>query len=401
MLYSAIENIKRIINDSIAPEVVIDNVVEVLSGGANNNAAGIIISPINVEELRMLRDQQYVVKREAGLYPKNPAVNLQLSLLFSAHVSGYENDLRNLQEVISFFQRRTFLDGSQFPLFAAAHIERLTIDMVTLSMERLQQMWSMPGGKYYPSVLYKAGMVVIDSIEEQPVRPILELHTEYKPKAPKEIHAMEKSIHQYDKLFSILFSHLGFPASSAAYDTRIAIDQVMQIKPDRMTKGLFDQHDIRYRFHHDILTCFIRMAPDGKKAFYKLPKDRLVRFLLTASSGFLASITADTLSGRNQSHHVEIRLKTTKVSDTLRRQSLAAVQDQELERICYRGNDEQAGYWQSRPRLLTNIFGVIDITPSGIRGNRLYQNETQQIRYYTGSNRESHKHPYEIVLHPN
>ena len=182
MLYPAIENIQRVLNDNINPTVAIANVAEFVNGSDEQNDADIFISLVNIEEVRLARDQQYVVKVNGELLPKNPPVHFDLSLLFTAYGAGYENNIRNLQEVIAFFQKQSAFRASDFPALAADGIERLTMEMVTLGLEQLQQLWSMLGGKYQPSMLYKMRMLTIDSVQEHPVAPITQIQAHFKRK---------------------------------------------------------------------------------------------------------------------------------------------------------------------------------------------------------------------------
>ncbi|GGG77950.1 hypothetical protein GCM10007415_07430 [Parapedobacter pyrenivorans] len=182
MLYQAIENIQRALNDSITPTVAIGNVVDIVGGGDEQNDTNIIISLVNIEEVRLARDQQYVVKINDQLLPKHPPVHLDITLLFTAYGAGYENNIRNLQDVIAFFQRQPVFRSMEIAELAADGIDRLTVELVTLSLEQLQQLWSMLGGKYQPSILYKIRMLTIDSVQNRPVAPIKQIDTHFKRK---------------------------------------------------------------------------------------------------------------------------------------------------------------------------------------------------------------------------
>src|SRR5690606_22005734 len=107
MLYPAIENIQRVLNDNINPTAAIANVVELVNGNDEQHDADIFSSLVNIEEIRLARDQQYVVKVNGELLPKNPPVHFDLSLLFAAYGAGYEDNIRNLQEVMNFFQQQS------------------------------------------------------------------------------------------------------------------------------------------------------------------------------------------------------------------------------------------------------------------------------------------------------
>ncbi len=182
MLYPAIENIQRLLNEHIGATAAMANAAEMLNGGDEQQDADVIISLVNIEEVRLARDQQYVVKIDGELLPKNAPVHLDLSLLFVAHGTGYENNIRNLQEVIAFFQKQPVFRATDTPQLAADGIDRLTVEMVSLGLEQLQQLWSMLGGKYQPSVLYRVRMVTIDSVNDRPVAPIRQIQARFKRK---------------------------------------------------------------------------------------------------------------------------------------------------------------------------------------------------------------------------
>ncbi|WP_257670744.1 DUF4255 domain-containing protein [Parapedobacter tibetensis] len=182
MLYPAIENIQRVLNDNIDRTVTIANIAEIISDKVDITDVDVIISLVNIEEVRLARDHQYVVKIGDELLPKKPAVHLNLSLLFTAHGAGYEQDIRTLQEVVSFFQRKAVFDKTNTPTLIDDGLERLMMEMVTLNIEQLQQLWSMLGGRYQPSVLYKMRMVTIDSVETNPIAPIKQIEAYYKNK---------------------------------------------------------------------------------------------------------------------------------------------------------------------------------------------------------------------------
>lgn len=146
--------------------VELGNIGELISNSsANHNVTSdIVISLINIEEVRMTRDPLNYIKKDNGILFKNPAVHLYLTLLFtSVKDAGYGLSLQNLQKVIEFFQKKYVFDHSNTANLND-NIERLVLDMVSLNIEQLHQLWSMLGGKYHPSVVYRMNMVTIDSV---------------------------------------------------------------------------------------------------------------------------------------------------------------------------------------------------------------------------------------------
>jgi hypothetical protein len=111
---------------------------------------------------------------------KNPAVHLYLTLLFTSvrHQGGYGLALQSIQNTIAFFQRKYVFDHANTPALDA-QIEKLILEMISLNLEQLHQLWSMLGGRYHPSVAYRMRMVTIDSTTNQPGFPVKEIETNY------------------------------------------------------------------------------------------------------------------------------------------------------------------------------------------------------------------------------
>ena len=99
---------------------------------------------------------------------KNPAVHLHLTLLFTSvrNQAGYGLGLQSVTRVIEFFQNKYVFDHTNTDSLDEG-IEKLIVEMVSLSLEQLNQLWSILGSKYHPSVVYRLRMVTIDSVTDQ------------------------------------------------------------------------------------------------------------------------------------------------------------------------------------------------------------------------------------------
>ena len=73
---------------------------------------------------------------------------LQVSANFAA--ANYPESLRFLSAALEFFFER--------PVFSASGVASLSVEMVNLTIQDLHNLWSISGGKYLPSVLYKLRM---------------------------------------------------------------------------------------------------------------------------------------------------------------------------------------------------------------------------------------------------
>lgn len=179
MIFPAIDLIRTELNSNgVTSEL--GNIGELIIGGANNNNADIIISLINVEENRMSRDPRNYIKSGDDIVMKNPAIHLYLTLLFTAtrSESAYGPALQNLQRLIQFFQLKFVFDHNNTPALDDG-IEKLILEMVSINLEQLNHLWSILGGRYQPSVVYKMRMVTIDNVAGTPGTLVKDIETKY------------------------------------------------------------------------------------------------------------------------------------------------------------------------------------------------------------------------------
>jgi hypothetical protein len=94
----------------------------------------------------------------------NVPVHLNLMLMFAAAFSGtkYPEALKFISHTISFFQSRPVLDHQNTPELDP-RIDKLVLDIENLSIADLSNLWSILGGAYLPSVLYRMRMVTLDA----------------------------------------------------------------------------------------------------------------------------------------------------------------------------------------------------------------------------------------------
>jgi Pvc16 N-terminal domain len=116
----------------------------------------IAITLINVEQ------EKHVQKGDirAGM---RPPMHLNLYVLFTVYFgedSSYEESLRELSAIISFFQANTVLNHQNTPDLDD-RIDRLVFEYTNQDMQSMNYIWGMLGGKFAPSVLYKVRMVTI------------------------------------------------------------------------------------------------------------------------------------------------------------------------------------------------------------------------------------------------
>ena len=142
------------------------------SGGDDNDPQNAFVSLVNIEEDRISKSQENTVRKDNTLYYKNPRVYLNLYVLFAVNLSNYSEALKRLSFIIQFFQNKNVFTQVNSPMLNPNEglnppdrfpsIEKLIVDMYSLSFEQSNQLWATLGGRYIPSVLYKVRLVGIE-----------------------------------------------------------------------------------------------------------------------------------------------------------------------------------------------------------------------------------------------
>lgn len=126
------------------------------------------------------------VKKETGpdsrsLLPRTienpvfqPPLHLNLFLMFTANFQGqnYPEALKFLSQTIGFFQRTPVFDHEVAPDMDP-RIEKLILDIENLDYGNLSNLWSILGGKYVPSILYRVRMLTMDKGDIMEQRPAI------------------------------------------------------------------------------------------------------------------------------------------------------------------------------------------------------------------------------------
>ncbi|WP_437316184.1 DUF4255 domain-containing protein [Sorangium sp. So ce385] len=131
---------------------------------------------INLEEDRILKshvpESVYTGGRQVTLEPK---LKLNLHVLFAAKFKNYDQGLRHLALVLTFFQSHLTFTPDAYPRLDP-RIERLTAELQSLGYEQLNQVWAFLGGKYLPSAIYKIRMVALQDTAPKAIEmPITEI----------------------------------------------------------------------------------------------------------------------------------------------------------------------------------------------------------------------------------
>jgi len=182
MIRTALEFIKKELdaymvereNDvaNYSPGNVVDlkSIVSVTGNVDFDNNKHIMMMLAGIEEERRFGKQPYLIPADDNRFARlNPPVELDLFVLFIASNSNYETALRDVSDVIAFFQANSVFDEQKYPglnsgVIEPANkpwqlIERLSFRLLNFSFELQNNLWGMLGGKYIPSVIYKMNML--------------------------------------------------------------------------------------------------------------------------------------------------------------------------------------------------------------------------------------------------
>ena len=93
-----------------------------------------------------------------------PPIKLNLVLLFAGRFQQYDQALRTLSLILSFFQARPLFTPASSPALPEG-VERVAMDLLSYGPEQMNQMWACLGAKHLPSVVYRLRMVVLQDLE--------------------------------------------------------------------------------------------------------------------------------------------------------------------------------------------------------------------------------------------
>jgi hypothetical protein len=137
-------------------------------------------SIINIEEDRIFKSQTPDHTYKNGKHVVlEPELKLNLHVIFTAHENNdmYGEALKRISHVLTFFQSHPAFTPAEYPALDPS-IEKLTMELQSLSYEQLNQVWAFIGAKQLPSVIYKVRMVSLQSVVPTVVQlPIMEIIT--------------------------------------------------------------------------------------------------------------------------------------------------------------------------------------------------------------------------------
>lgn len=149
-------------------DVVVDNISALEQGDEEGNMTNrLVITLLNIEEEKTLKNFPNTSMKDGRIQYKNPVVNINLFVLFSANRNEYAQSLVNISKVIEFFQGKRVFTQSNTTFIREGGLLNIgsfhfTAELYTPSFEELNFIWGTLGGRQLPSVLYKVSIVEIE-----------------------------------------------------------------------------------------------------------------------------------------------------------------------------------------------------------------------------------------------
>jgi hypothetical protein len=163
------DDLNRFISDKIGANdkfVYVANLNNITDSTTANLDNKVIVSIVAIEEDKNKKDPNNYTKENGRIIYRQPVVWVNLVLLFTFYTKSTENynGIDTLAYVIQYFQTRMGLDQAKavIPANFPVGLENVVVEMVTLDFEKSNYLWSMFGGKYHPSVIYKFRSIPID-----------------------------------------------------------------------------------------------------------------------------------------------------------------------------------------------------------------------------------------------
>lgn len=145
--------------------VVVSNLQE-LDGSAVSQAAGkLVLFLAGIErDTAAYRARATPTGEQRSQMAVAAPLFLNLLVMCAATFSGqhYPEALRFLSDAVAFFQANPVLDHQGTPGLDA-RIERLVVNIENLTTAEMHSLWSIHGGRYLPSVLYRVRLVCLEN----------------------------------------------------------------------------------------------------------------------------------------------------------------------------------------------------------------------------------------------
>jgi hypothetical protein len=151
--------LKRVFHAPLSEtKAILSSHVSLSGAPATNILNKVSVTLVNLEPEATLRNLH--PPSSGGMPRLNPTLSLNLSVLFAANFDDYEESLKFVDGILSYFQSKTLFNPQNSPAMPAG-IDRLVAELETTTYQQWSYLWGMLGTKCVPGVIYKIRVVTI------------------------------------------------------------------------------------------------------------------------------------------------------------------------------------------------------------------------------------------------
>lgn len=140
--------------------VVISNLTGLDGSISIDGENKIVLTIVNIEQENTVKISDCIPADTFSTLKYMPPVFINLFVLMSAYFqnTNYYESLKMLSAAISFFQQKPIFNSRNTSGLDET-LEKLSVEIVNLSINESNNLWGQLGGKYLPSILYKIRMI--------------------------------------------------------------------------------------------------------------------------------------------------------------------------------------------------------------------------------------------------
>ena len=124
-------------------------------GNEEEISESIILSLVSIEEENVLKNNYPLRRSGSTIIQEKSAVYINVYLLFAAKYANYDTALKAISQVIYCFQA-----NKRLVLTANGEDQECILQLFNMGFENLNNLWTVLGGRYLPSVIYKARVLM-------------------------------------------------------------------------------------------------------------------------------------------------------------------------------------------------------------------------------------------------
>lgn len=122
----------------------------------------LVMTLMNIEEEKTHNTGHKYVRTKVGFSKMNPPIQLNIYLLFAAYFNheNYAEGIKLISAVLGFFQVNNMFQSTDYPALAGV-ADKVSVELVSMDVNRLNQIWGSLAANYRPSALYRFRSIIV------------------------------------------------------------------------------------------------------------------------------------------------------------------------------------------------------------------------------------------------